>query len=61
MQQFYKNVVESKVSDTKLSFLRLTKWSFFATKCTHKIRSYFSVEIEFNIYREGMGGTFEAF
>ena len=31
-------------------------------KCAHKIRSYFSVEItEFSIYREGMGGTFEAF
>ena len=29
----------------------LTKWSFFAMKCTHKSEVYFSVEIiEFSIY-----------
>ena len=61
MQQFYKNVVDSKFSDTKLSFLRLTKWSFLARNALTKSEVYFSVEIDFNIYREGMDGTFEVF
>ena len=39
MQQFYKNVVDSKVFGYKIEFSQPTKWGFFAMKCTHKIRS----------------------
>ena len=38
--QIYKNVVDFKVFGYKIEF-SLKKWSFFATKCTHKIGSLF--------------------
>ena len=41
MQQFYKNVVDSKVFGYKIEFSQPTKWGFFAMKCTLKIRSLF--------------------
>ena len=38
--QIYKNVVDFKVFGYKTEF-SLKKWSFFATKCAHKIGSLF--------------------
>ena len=35
-----KNAADSKVCGYKIEF-SLTKWSFFAMKCAHKIRSLF--------------------
>ena len=62
MQQFYKSVVDSKVFGYKIEFSE-AKWSVFAPgNALTKSEFYFSVEIiDFNIYREGMSGTFEAF
>ena len=45
MQQFYRNVVDSKVFGYKIE-ISLTKWSFFATiNAVIKSEVYFSVEI----------------
>ena len=61
MQQFYKNVVDSKVFDTKLSFLSRNGVSLLRNALT-KSEVFFSVEIiEFNIYQEGMCGNVKAF
>ena len=50
MQQFYKNVVDSKVFDTKWSFLSRNRVSLLRNAFT-KSEVFFSVEIiEFNIY-----------
>ena len=63
MQQFYKNVVDSKVFGYKIEFFSGSRNGVsLLPNALIKSEVYFSIEIiDFNIYREGMGGTFVAF